>query len=104
MTEKKTLHQTRSKSLQLPGEFFLKKMSLEDCIAAVAKTGATGIEILGEQSMFGFPKLTDAFVDQWFGWMDKYGVTPVCHDFMLDYTMIKGKYYSDDEALQIHHS
>ena len=81
-------------------EFFLKKMSLEDCIAAVAKTGATGIEILGEQSMFGFPKLTDAFVDQWFGWMDKYGVTPVCHDFMLDYTMIKGKYYSDDEALQ----
>ena len=54
-------------------EFFLQKMTLEDCIAAVAATGATGIEILGEQSIWGFPKLTDAFVHQWFGWMDKYG-------------------------------
>lgn len=75
-------------------------MSLEDCIAAAAKTGATGIEILGEQSIWGFPKLTDAFVDQWFEWMDKYAVTPVCHDMFLDYNKFKGKYFSDEEALQ----
>lgn len=81
-------------------EFFLRKMSLEDCVAAAAATGATGIELIGEQSIRDFPKLTDAFVDQWFGWMDKYGVTPVCHDMFLDYTRFKGKYFTTDEALQ----
>jgi sugar phosphate isomerase/epimerase len=82
-------------------EFFLRKMSLEDCIAAVAKTGATGIEILGEQSVVGFPKISEAFVDQWFGWMDKYGTTPTCHDMFMDYTKRKGHYYSEEEALAV---
>jgi sugar phosphate isomerase/epimerase len=81
-------------------EYFLRKMSLEDCIAATAKTGATGIEILGEQSIVGFPKLTDAFVDQWFGWMDKYKVTPVAHDMFMDYTKKKGHYYTENEAVE----
>jgi sugar phosphate isomerase/epimerase len=81
-------------------EYFLRKMSLEDCIAATAKTGATGIEMLGEQSIVGFPKLTDTFVDQWFGWMDKYKVTPVAHDMFLDYTKKKGHYYTEDEAVE----
>lgn len=81
-------------------EYFLRKMSLEDCIAETAKTGATGIEMLGEQSIVGFPKLTDAFVDQWFGWMDKYKVTPVAHDMFLDYTKKKGHYYTEDEAVE----
>jgi sugar phosphate isomerase/epimerase len=81
-------------------EYFLKKMNLEDCIAAAAKAGATGIEMIGEQSISGFPKLTDAFVDQWFGWMDKYKVTPVAHDMFLDYNKKKGHYYTDDEAVK----
>ncbi len=81
-------------------EFFLKKMNLEDCIAAAAKTGATGIEIIGEQSIPNFPKLTDAFIDQWFGWMDKYNVTPVAHDMFMDYTKKKGHYWTNDEAVE----
>lgn len=80
-------------------EFFLRKMSLEDCIAAAAKTGATGIEMLGQQSIVGFPKLTDGFVDQWFGWMDKYGTTPVCHDMFLDTKRFKGQLMTEDEQL-----
>lgn len=82
-------------------EFFLKKMTLEDCIAAAAKTGATGIEIIGEQSIVGCPKTpSDAFVDQWFGWMDKYQVKPLVHDMFLDYNKRKGHYWSDDEAVE----
>lgn len=81
-------------------EFFLRKMNLEDCIAAAAKTGATGIEMLGEQSIVGFPKLTDSFVDQWFGWMDKYGTTPVCHDMFLDTKRLKGHFMTEDEQLE----
>lgn len=81
-------------------EYFLRKMSLEDCIAAAAATGATGIEMVGEQSVPGCPKLpSDAFVDQWFGWMDKYKVMPVAHDMFLDYNKKKGHYWSDDEAV-----
>lgn len=82
-------------------EFFLQKMSLRDCIAAAAATGATGIEIIGEQSIPGCPNLpSNAFVDQWFGWMDQYGVTPVSYDMFLDYTKRKGHYYTMEEALE----
>ena len=34
-------------------EFFLRKMTLEDCIAACARLGAKGIETIGEQMMPG---------------------------------------------------
>lgn len=82
-------------------EFFLRQLSLEECIAAAAATGATGIEIIGEQSIPGCPKLpSDAFVDQWFGWMDQYKVTPIAHDMFLDYNKRKGHYWSDDEAVE----
>ncbi|MFX0557796.1 sugar phosphate isomerase/epimerase family protein [Maribacter sp. CXY002] len=82
-------------------EFFLKKMSLEDCIAATAATGATGIEIVGEQSVPGCPNIpSDAFIAQWFEWMEKYGVTPVAHDMFLDYNKKKGHYWTDEEAVE----
>jgi sugar phosphate isomerase/epimerase len=80
-------------------EYFLRKMSLEDCIAAAAAAGATGIEIVGEQSVPGFPALPDAFVRQWFGWMDRYGMTPVCHDLFLDTKQFKGRLLSEGEQL-----
>ena len=81
-------------------EFFLRKMNLEDCIAAAAKTGATGIEMLGEQSIVGFPKLTNQFVDQWFGWMDKYGVEPTCHDMFLDHKRYKNRLLTEEEEME----
>lgn len=82
-------------------EYFLGKMTLEDCIAAAAATGATGIEMIGEQSIHGCPKIpSDKFVDQWFGWMDKYNVTPVAHDMFLDYNKKKGHYYTINEAVE----
>ena len=36
-------------------EYFLRTMSLEDCIAAAADIGALGIEIIPEQSIPGYP-------------------------------------------------
>jgi sugar phosphate isomerase/epimerase len=81
-------------------EYFLGKMTLEDCIAKAASFGAKGIEIIGEQMVPGFPKLTDAFIDQWFGWMDKYGTTPVCHDMFLDFKKYKGQIMSQQDQLQ----
>lgn len=61
-------------------EFFRRDMTLEDCIEAVADMGATGIEILPDEMIRDPFHMTDAFLDQWFGWMDKYGVEPVAMD------------------------
>jgi sugar phosphate isomerase/epimerase len=65
-------------------EYFLRKMTLEDCIRTAGEIGARGIEIIPEQSIPGFPHLSDEFVDTWFSWMEKYGTTPVATDLFLD--------------------
>lgn len=80
-------------------EFFLRKMTLEDCIAASAKLGANGIETIAEQMMPGFPHLSEDFYAQWHDWMEEYGVTPTCHDMFLDTKMYKGRLMTDEEML-----
>ena len=80
-------------------EYFLRKMSLEDCIAAAAKMGALGIESIAEQMMPGFPNLSDAFYDHWHGWMANYGTTPTCHDMFLDTKKFKGRLMTEAEML-----
>ncbi|MBL8204194.1 MAG: sugar phosphate isomerase/epimerase [Blastocatellia bacterium] len=81
-------------------EYFLRQLTLEQCIAKAAEIGAKGIEIIGEQMVPGFPKLTDEFVAQWFGWMDKYGTTPVCHDMFLDTKRYKHRLLTAEEQLE----
>lgn len=80
-------------------EYFLRKMTLEDCIAASAEMGALGIESIAEQMMPGFPNLSDAFYAQWHGWMKQYGATPTCHDMFLDTKKFKGRLMTEDEML-----
>lgn len=81
-------------------EFFLRKMTLEDCIAASAKMGAMGIESIGEQMMPGFPNLSDAFYAQWHEWMAQYGTTPTCHDMFLDTKKFKGRLMTEEEMVE----
>ncbi len=80
-------------------EYFLRKMSLEDCIATSSEIGAYGIESLAEQMMPGFPHLTDAFYEQWHGWMEKYGTVSVCHDMFLDTKKFKNRLMTEAEQL-----
>jgi sugar phosphate isomerase/epimerase len=81
-------------------EYFLRKMSLEDCIATSAKFGALGIESIAEQMMPGFPNLSDAFYDQWHTWMEQYGTVSTCHDMFLDVKKYKGRLFTEDEMLE----
>lgn len=81
-------------------EFFLRKMTLEDCMAACAGMGAYGIETLAEQMMPGFPHLDDAFYDGWHAMMAKYGTVPVCHDMFLDTKRFKGRTLTLDEQVE----
>ena len=80
-------------------EYFLRTLSLEQCIATAASMGALGIESIGEQMMPGFPKLGDAFYAGWHGWMRQYGTIPVCHDMFLDTLFYKHRRLTHEECV-----
>ncbi|HHX11572.1 MAG TPA: TIM barrel protein, partial [Clostridiales bacterium] len=72
-------------------EYYLGKLTLEDCIREAAKAGATGIELLPEQMMDDFPVITPEFKDKWFGWMEKYGTEATCYDAFLENHIYKNR-------------
>ena len=80
-------------------EYFLRKLSLEQCIAVSASMGAFGIETLAEQMMPGFPNLSDAFYSQWHEWMRRYGTVATCHDAFLDTKKYKHRMLTMDEMV-----
>ena len=82
-------------------ETFQGKMNLEDCVRTCAEMGALGIEIIGEQTFWGWPEVgvADEDVENWHALMKKYGTTPVSHDFMLDYKRYKGREMPFDEQV-----
>lgn len=51
-------------------------MTLEDAFDHIADTGATGIEILGEGQVEGYPNPSTQFLDRWFGLLDKHKLEP----------------------------
>lgn len=51
-------------------------MTLEDAFDHIADTGATGIEILGEGQVEGYPEPSTAFLDRWFGLVERYKLEP----------------------------
>jgi sugar phosphate isomerase/epimerase len=81
-------------------EYLLRQMTLEDCVAVSEKLDIPGIEIVTEQMVPGFPKVPDSFFEQWHGWMEKYGRTPVCHDQFLDMNLYKGRMMTEDEMVE----
>ena len=82
-------------------ETFQGKMTLEDCIRTSAEFGANGIEIIGEQTFWGWPEVgvEDAAVENWHQLIAKYDCVPVSHDFMLDYKRYKGREMPFDEQV-----
>jgi sugar phosphate isomerase/epimerase len=72
---------------------FTGKMSLEDCIRICAEFGARGIEVIGEQTFWGWPEVgvDHAKVEEWHRLLKQYDCVPVAHDFMLDYKRYKGR-------------
>ncbi len=67
-------------------EYYNKQLDLEGCLRETSKAGATGVELLAEQMIRRFPLQVEAeeFLAQWFGWMEKYNLEPVCYDAFLE--------------------
>lgn len=80
-------------------EYFLRQMNVEQMIAAVAKMGVTGIEIIGDQMIPNYPNVSDEFYEQWHGWMKQYNVEPTCLDMFLDFNKIKGRIMTFEEKV-----
>ena len=74
-------------------ETFQEKMDLEDCIRTCAGMGAYGIEVIGEQTFWGWPEygVEDEAIDNWHRLIERYECVPVSHDYMLDYKRYKGR-------------
>jgi sugar phosphate isomerase/epimerase len=49
----------------------------------------------------GFPKVSDEFVDQWFGWMEQYGVEPVAYDAFLDNKLFHNRLLTLEENVDM---
>ena len=80
--------------------YYFKKFDLEGCIAAAAGAGAEGIEVFPDAMMPEWPYISDGFVDNWNGWMERYGIEPVCVDHFSDRAMWHDKLLSDDEMYE----
>jgi sugar phosphate isomerase/epimerase len=65
-------------------------MYFEDVVADIADIGATGIEILGETHVPGYPYPSDKWIDQWKEMLYKHNLTPAGYDLFVD-TMLYGK-------------
>ena len=83
-------------------ETFQQKMDLEDCIRTCAELGARGIEVIGEQSFWGWPEypVEDAAIENWHRLIAKFDCVPVSHDYMLDYKRYKGRLMPFDEQVE----
>ena len=66
-------------------------MDLETALAAVADVGATGVEILGEGHVPGYPEPSPAWVDSWFSLLEKYSLEPTNYGSWIDTRLHPGR-------------
>ncbi|MEY4760701.1 MAG: hypothetical protein RLZZ200_557 [Pseudomonadota bacterium] len=66
-------------------------MGLEECFDHVAGTGATGIEILGETHVRGYPAPDAAWVDRWFQLLEQHRLEPTNFCCWVDTTLRLGR-------------
>lgn len=80
--------------------YYFHKHDLEGCIAAAAGAGAEGIEVFSDSMIREWPYVSDAFIDKWNGWMERYDMVPVCLDHFSDRAMWHDKELTDDELFE----
>jgi sugar phosphate isomerase/epimerase len=75
-------------------------MTLEDVFAEIADLGATGIEILGEGNLPGYPTPSSAWIDSWHGLVQQYGLTPTNFGSWVDTTRFPGRDLTVEEGAE----
>ncbi len=81
------------------GDLQAGTMTLEDCLADLSEMGCEGVEFLPEAIVPDYPDPPRSWVKQWFGWMEKYRLTPVTLDGGADTKLYKHRKLSADEIV-----
>jgi sugar phosphate isomerase/epimerase len=79
------------------GDLQLGNMSFEDCLADLADMGAEGVEFLPDALVSNYPNPPKQFVNQWFGWLEKYKLKPTGFDCAADAKLYKTRALSAQE-------
>lgn len=84
-------------------EYLDRQYSFEDLLAQVAGRGlGPSVEVIGFQSIRGFPEVTDAFADRFKELMAQHGLTPSSLASNSDRFLAPGKPMSDAELVAYH--
>jgi len=76
-------------------------LTLEDAMAQIADIGATGIEILGEGHVPNYPEPSTAWIDQWYGLLEKYQLEPTNYGSWIDSSMWRSRDLTADEGAEM---
>jgi sugar phosphate isomerase/epimerase len=84
-------------------EWYSRKYTFEKLVTKVAEAGfGPGLEVIGFQSIRGFPVITDEFAGRFKDLMAATGLTPTCLAINADMALRPGTMMSVDEAVQYH--
>ncbi len=83
------------------GDLQTGTMTLEDCLADLADMGAEGFEFLPEAIIPRYPKPPKAWLKKWFGWLEKYQLTPIALDGGADTKLFKHRALNAQEIADL---
>jgi sugar phosphate isomerase/epimerase len=87
----------------LTNEFLSRRYSFEELLAETARRGTgPGLEIVGFQSIRGFPRISDEFAERFKELTAKYQLVPTSLGINADQEIRRGKLMSEDEMLAYH--
>lgn len=75
-------------------------MDLEDSFQIMQDMGASGLEILADGIIEGYPYPSNAWLDKWFGLIEKYGIVPVEYGHWVESRVYPGRECSLEESLE----
>ena len=82
----------------MTNEWVTRQYDLESLVAKVAERGlGPGVEIVGFQSIRGFPELTGEFVSLWERLVDRYDIVPTCLASNIDVALRGDRLLTEDE-------
>ncbi|MFJ8932965.1 sugar phosphate isomerase/epimerase family protein [Streptomyces sp. NPDC102364] len=76
-------------------------LTLDDAMAEIADLGASGIEILGEGNISGYPTPSTRWIDDWHTGLERHGLTPTNYGSWIDSRMWQHRDLTVDEGVTI---
>ncbi|MFV2196844.1 C-glycoside deglycosidase beta subunit domain-containing protein [Nocardiopsis sp. LOL_012] len=73
-------------------------LDLDAALASIADVGATGVEILGEGHVPGYPEPSAEWIDAWFAGIERHGLEPTNYGSWIDTRLRPGRSMTVEEG------